>query len=175
VGKGEALEKVDWDRWTDTSGAPAVENEFDDAYAVQATTLAARCTPEESATLAASDIAGWSAQQVMHFLDTCGATSGGFAHSTLEHMAKAYSLTDSRNAEIRFRWYMLCVKSEYTTEQGMVSFLREQGRMKFVRPLYRAMHGSKEFKSLAASTFQGARHQYHAIAAKMLAKDLELE
>ena len=55
-------------------------------------------------------------------------------------------------------------------------FLGEQGRMKFLRPLYRALFASKRpaLKAAAVETFQGSREGYHPIAAKMVAADLKL-
>ncbi len=46
--------------------------------------------------------------------------------------------------------------------------------MKFTRPLYRAMYKSVKGKELAVKTFKEHRNMYHNIAAKMIAKDLEL-
>jgi leukotriene-A4 hydrolase len=57
------------------------------------------------------------------------------------HLAKLdelYNLTPIKNSEIRFRWQMLCLKANYTPIfPYVISFITEQGRMKFVRPLYR--------------------------------------
>ncbi len=53
-------------------------------------------------------------------------------------------------------------------------FLKEQGRMKYLRPLYRALFKSKIGKELALKTFQEARAGYHPIAAKMVASDLKV-
>ncbi len=51
-----------------------------------------------------------------------------------------------------------------------VGFLKEQGRMKYLRPLYRAL--ARKHKDLALETFKGAAASYHPIAAKMVASDL---
>ena len=57
----------------------------------------------------------------------------------------------------------------------VVEFLAEQGRMKFVRPLYRKLYGAgDEGRALAMSTFTRLRSSYHAIAQKMIASDLGL-
>ena len=54
-----------------------------------------------------------------------------------------------------------------------VEFLKSQGRMKYLRPLYRALF--KKRKEVALGTFREARSSYHPIAAKMVAVDLGLE
>lgn len=56
----------------------------------------------------------------------------------------------------------------------VTAFLKEQGRMKFLRPLYRAMFQSASAKGLALDTFRALGGGYHPIASKMLAADLGL-
>ncbi len=56
-----------------------------------------------------------------------------------------------------------------------VQFLKEQGRMKFLRPLYKALFKSKMGKDMAVQTFKEARQSYHPIAAKMVAADLQVD
>ena len=55
----------------------------------------------------------------------------------------------------------------------VVAFVTSMGRMKFVRPLYRALAGWPEQKAAAASTFAAHADSYHPIARKMLAQDLK--
>ena len=54
----------------------------------------------------------------------------------------------------------------------VLDFLAEQGRMKFVRPLYRALAGLKQGPDLARETFSKLHSLYHPIARKMVASDL---
>lgn len=56
-----------------------------------------------------------------------------------------------------------------------VQFLKEQGRMKFLRPLYKALYKSKMGRDIAVQTFQEFRQTYHPIAAKMVAADLHVD
>lgn len=44
--------------------------------------------------------------------------------------------------------------------------------MKYLRPLYRALHQHEVGRALAYETFSLARNSYHPIAAKMVASDL---
>ena len=55
-----------------------------------------------------------------------------------------------------------------------VKFLTEQGRMKFVRPLYREMYKNAATKALAVETFEAHRSMYHNIASNMIEKDLDV-
>ena len=56
----------------------------------------------------------------------------------------------------------------------VVEFLQAQGRMKYLRPLYRALHRSKVGRQAAIDTFKAAKSSYHPIAAKMVAADLDV-
>ena len=176
----EAIKAVDWDMWLYTPGPPPIENEFDDTLAVRSVALASRVRERGGKGLAASDLDGWSARQVMHFLDeSASSVEGGQGPLTLETMKEidaAYELTKSKNAEIRFRWYLLSIKCSYqAVSEKLVKFLREQGRMKYVRPLYRAMYANEgSFRELAVNTFKESRTSYHPVVAKMLAKDLHI-
>ena len=52
-------------------------------------------------------------------------------------------------------------------------FLKEQGRMKYVRPLFRSL--ARKRKEFAQQVFREARAGYHPIADKMVAADLGLQ
>mmetsp|Transcript_21845 Transcript_21845/g.27840 ORF Transcript_21845/g.27840 Transcript_21845/m.27840 type:complete len:117 (-) Transcript_21845:71-421(-) len=54
----------------------------------------------------------------------------------------------------------------------VVRFITTQGRMKYVRPLYRALFATESGKQIAVQTFLDNKDFYHPIAAKMLAGDL---
>ena len=56
----------------------------------------------------------------------------------------------------------------------VLAFLKEQGRMKFVRPLYKDLFGWEEQRELAVATFMELREGYHPIAVKMLSADLHI-
>jgi len=93
----------------------------------------------------------------------------------LKKLDELYGLTKIRNAEIRFRWYVLAIQHEHKEIfPHTVSFLTEQGRMKFVRPLYRHLFKSATGKQLALETFEKHQHFYHPICSKMVSRDFTL-
>ena len=56
----------------------------------------------------------------------------------------------------------------------MAEFLSEQGRMKFIRPLYRALAaGSTSGREVGRSLFLDRQLSYHPVARKMVAADLK--
>jgi hypothetical protein len=90
-------------------------------------------------------------------------------------MDKIYKLSDIRNAEVKFKWQMLCLQcGKYDIYPKVVQFLTTAGRMKFVRPLYRSLKSTDKGKALAIKTFLDNKSFYHPICATMVAKDLGL-
>jgi leukotriene-A4 hydrolase len=77
--------------------------------------------------------------------------------------------------QVRCAWLQLCIAAEDEAAlEDALAFSREQGRMKFVRPLYKALYRSKVGKEAALEQFKKVRATYHPIAQKMVASDLEL-
>eukprot|EP01114_Cavostelium_apophysatum_P016677 TRINITY_DN4794_c0_g1_i1.p1 TRINITY_DN4794_c0_g1~~TRINITY_DN4794_c0_g1_i1.p1 ORF type:complete len:601 (+),score=152.57 TRINITY_DN4794_c0_g1_i1:41-1843(+) len=167
------LATIDWEKWFNTPGMPIVQNQFDQTVAKQSEELAQKWIAGGQGT-SAEDIKNWRAGQTVVFLDRLDAAAP-LPKETLQKLDSTYNFTGSKNAEIRFRWYKLGAQSEYEAILPQaLSFLKEQGRMKFVRPLYRALFKSKFGKDAVVQTFKENRNIYHGIAQKMVAKDLEL-
>jgi len=95
--------------------------------------------------------------------------------ATLHKMDSLYRLTKMANGEVRSRWQRICLLSRADfIVPHVLGFLKEQGRMKYVRPLYRDLSKWPEKREIAISIFKEWRDNYHPIAAKMLAVDLGL-
>jgi len=95
--------------------------------------------------------------------------------ATLDKLDALYHLTGKKNSELRFKWVMMCLKcGKSDILADAAAFAVSQGRMKFVRPLYRALldtsiPGGRE---LAIGTFAANRSLYHPICRKMVANDI---
>ncbi|KXS13096.1 leukotriene A-4 hydrolase-like protein [Gonapodya prolifera JEL478] len=175
----EKLQAVDWDRWFNAPGMPIAGGAFDDTLAKEAEELAKKWSTlaTGSATFAPSpaDVANFSATQKMVFLDAFDQYSP-LSVALLDKMEVLYGWTDVRNAEIRFRWQMLCLRSNRPSIiPKVVEFVGEQGRMKYVRPLYRALNKAQpDGSKVARETFLQLKPTYHPIAASLIEKDLGL-
>ena len=102
---------------------------------------------------------------------------GGSAlhHPTLQRMAELYSLDSAPNVEILFRWVRLGLRARWPPSvAAAVELATRQGRMKFVRPLYRDLYGWEEQRQLAVETFKSNRDKLMFVAAEMVAKDLHI-
>mmetsp|Transcript_44619 Transcript_44619/g.72646 ORF Transcript_44619/g.72646 Transcript_44619/m.72646 type:complete len:114 (-) Transcript_44619:40-381(-) len=98
----------------------------------------------------------------------------GLPASTLEKIDSLYHFSEKKNSEIRAVWYTLALISNYEAVfPGVEEFLTEQGRMKFVRPLYRRLYSCEpNGKAKAVELFEKNKNIYHNIAKKMVHQDL---
>lgn len=180
----EAIKQIDWQTWLYAPGMPPVQNNYDTSLAQAAYDLALKWHTCDVMGMggnvegaSAADIEGWSSNQLGAFLEKLlEYRSLTPAHkTTTRNMDKAYHLSDSRNAEVQCAWYKLCIGAEDDTVlPGVVDLLERQGRMKFLRPLYRALYRSKMGRQLALDTYEAKKDGYHPIARKMVAVDLQL-
>lgn len=155
---------------------------YDTTLTVPCTTLSDRWLKASEGDLdsfSADDIKDFTPPQVVEFLaQLVDKTTTGkpFALMHLKKMDEVYDLTSSKNSEIKFRWLRLCARSAYQDRYPeIVQFITIQGRMKFIRPLYKELYAREESKDLAIKTFEKHRDFYHPIAATQVAKDLNLE
>ena len=122
--------------------------------------------------------AAWSSQQWQLMLDRLLEAEPVPSLDTVHRVVESYGLHASGSSEIRFRYQRLALKAGSgpgdVSTQAAVNFLKEQGRMKFIRPLYKQMYKNEATKELAVRTFEESRTMYHVIAQNQLAKDLGL-
>jgi len=174
-----AVKEIDWESWFDKPGMPVVQVEFSKKLADASIKLAKKWADEGGAGCGPDDLKDFTTSQKLAFLDQLLTLTEAkpLSLDTIDSIDKTYSFDQSRNSEVRFRWYSLSLKAGRTSIYGeVVKFLTEQGRMKFVRPLYRDLNKQGEAGAkLAKETFAKHRNTYHAIAAKLVAKDLGLE
>ncbi|KAI8344449.1 peptidase family M1-domain-containing protein [Chlamydoabsidia padenii] len=175
----DKLNTIDWNTWINGTGMPPVDPEFDTTLAKQCYDLADRWDKARNSTdlsgFSASDVETFSAGQKIVFLERL-TDCAPLPHALIAKMDELYQLTSIRNADIRFRWHNLCVMTSYEPiYPQVVEFITEQGRMKFVRPLYRLLHEAKNGKQLAVDTFLTHKKFYHPIAATLIEKDIGLK
>jgi leukotriene-A4 hydrolase len=83
----------------------------------------------------------------------------------LEELDRRFGLTEAGNAEILFAWLRLAIGNRYdpvipATEQ----FLTEQGRRKFIAPLFEALVAQRQWgRPIAERIYARARSTYHSV------------
>ncbi|TPX36075.1 leukotriene-A4 hydrolase [Synchytrium endobioticum] len=176
--KKDVLNKVDWQAWLHGTGMPPVKNEFDQTLAKACDELLKKVESARTNSrvkFEKPEFEAFSPSQKMVFLEKL-LQMPPYSHSILESLGSAYSLDVVQNAEIKFRWCWLCLKASYKPIYTIVAtFLGQVGRMKYVRPLYRALFKADDGgKDLAIETFNKNRAFYHPICRDMVQKDLGL-
>lgn len=176
----QAMDTFDWDTWLHTPGMPPEKMDFDDSLAQEAKQHAQEWLRYDNndATTAVSPPSprSFSSSAVTCcFLDALlesTASSGNLARHTVRGLQSTYSYDTSHNAEILSRYCRLAIPTGESLDVA-VRLITTQGRMKFVRPIYRTLY--QHSRQLAVDTFVEHYTIYHPIATKMLATDLELE
>ena len=176
--KGNAAVKdIDWHTWLYTPGMPPVEPKFDRTLAAEAEHLAEvwYAVDRKGKAVPDTDISDWSSDRKICFLDHLTGLVGStpLKVSTVHALHKQYDFGATKNSEILHLYSMLAIAAE---DESMIMvilhFVTSQGRMKFTRPLYRALFASK-WRGVAIDAFMEHQNFYHPICAKMLANDLK--
>ncbi|CAK7209788.1 Leucyl aminopeptidase yscIV [Sporothrix bragantina] len=168
----DALEKIDWEGRFHTPGLPP-KPQFDTTLIDVCYALAAKWqSPDYKPS--PSDVEGWVANQKIVFLGEVQGFDKPITVEQSQQMGTAYGMVDTQNVEVKSAYYAVSLRAEdKATYQGTADLLGTVGRMKFVRPLYRALN--KVDRELALSTFEKNRDFYHPICRAMVEKDLGLE
>ncbi|CAB9526220.1 Leukotriene A-4 hydrolase [Seminavis robusta] len=173
------VKDFDWNTWFYSSGMPPEKPQFDRTLAEASEKLAiAWFEVDRSGNMVPSvNLKDWSSDQITCFLDAlldlC--EDQPLKLDTLKAMKQQYGFESTKNSEVLFRFCELAIASE---DKDIVPialrFVTTQGRMKFTRPLYKALFRSKMASDLAVETFLANKHIYHPICTKMVASDLSV-
>ncbi|KAI9280416.1 peptidase family M1-domain-containing protein [Sporodiniella umbellata] len=175
----EKLNTVDFDAWINQPGMPPVDNAFDTTLADACLGLAhrwdkARGDATSLHQFSPEDIQTFSAGQKIVFLERL-TDCAPLSSEAIFKMDQVYQFTPNHNADLRLRWHQICLMANHEPiYPEVVKFITEQGRMKFVRPLYRLLHQARHGAQLARNTYLQNKSFYHPIAAQLIEKDIGL-
>jgi leukotriene-A4 hydrolase len=179
----DKIAAIDWSLWFTGRGMPVLQQDYSNSLSREAHEIAAAWIAawkndlSEPGSDRDSSVLRWSSKQTCIFLDdllaAVNSSSCPLPAEGLKAMENRYHYTAAKNSEIKHRWLMLCLRGEAAwIVDAAIAFATSQGRMKFVRPLYRAMRLSSVAAEAAVETFNRQQHSYHPIARKMIAADL---
>ncbi|CAL8090962.1 unnamed protein product [Calicophoron daubneyi] len=84
-------------------------------------------------------------------------------------------LSKQNNAEIRCEWSLLCIRSRYLDAlDSCFEFLNSQGRMRYTRPLYRALNEWTEVRERVHANFRSCCPHMHRTTMMLVQQDLGL-
>nr|XP_022300395.1 leukotriene A-4 hydrolase-like isoform X2 [Crassostrea virginica] len=175
--KKDVLDTVEWDKWFFAQGMPPIIPKYDDSLAVPCKQLCQRWSSagdNELGQFDPNDLTSLTSVQVVEFLALL-LEEPQLPVIKVQKMNELYKLNAVKNSEVRLRWLRLCIKAQWKDAiPHVLDFVNEQGRMKFVRPLYRDLYGWEEARPTAIQNFQTHRGEMHNTTATMVAKDLKL-
>ncbi|VDD77051.1 unnamed protein product [Mesocestoides corti] len=97
------------------------------------------------------------------------------SHDNLRVLDSMLAVSRSQNAEIRYRWSLIVLYSQYLPGVDCaLEFLNSQGRMKFTRPIYKALMAWPTIRQQAINNFKSHRPFLHPTTAKLVEKDIGL-
>ncbi|WAR25725.1 LKHA4-like protein [Mya arenaria] len=98
------------------------------------------------------------------------------SHKKLVRMGDVYKFKRTGNSEIKFRWLKLCIQARYEPAiSEALKFVTDQGRMKFVQPIYTDLYDWEVSRQRAIDNFLAHRQEMHNITVIKLERDLGLE
>lgn len=136
--------------------------------------LAAFVLKQNASSLSYDDIKNFTPQQIIHFLQQL-IDGEPLPLDKLKAVGDVYRLKESKNTEIVYRWLRMCVRSrDNSAINDVFNFVNSQGRMKYVRPLYRDLYAWEDVRESAINNFlQNEPYMMH-VTAYTLRKDLRL-
>jgi hypothetical protein len=106
--------------------------------------------------------ANWTSHEWLHFLQT---VPPAMNEKQMGELDSAFKFSSTGNAEILSEWLLRVIASKYEpTYPSLEKFLTNQGRRKFLRPLYTELAKTPEGLELARKIYAKARPTYHYVS-----------
>ncbi|MFK7822160.1 MAG: M1 family metallopeptidase [Planctomycetaceae bacterium] len=109
-----------------------------------------------------------------HWLHFLRSLKGPLSDEQMTALDQAFKFTNSGNAEITHDWMIHVIASSYGPGiPRLEEFLTQQGRRKFLTPLYKKLLEVEGGHELASAIYKKARPMYHAVSRETIDKLLE--
>ncbi|CAH2984679.1 unnamed protein product [Chilo suppressalis] len=168
------LKTVDWNAWLYTSGMPPIIPAYDTSMTKSITALVETIS-QSNATISSLDVRTLNAHQLIRLLQEL-LERPALPLEKLRLLGKEYGLETSTNSEIVYRWLRLCIRSRDEDRLGdAFDFVNRQGRMKYVRPIYRDLYAWEDVRDRAIDNFLKNEQYMMHVSAYTLRKDLHLK
>jgi len=171
------LNSVDWKEWFEGRWTIPVKHNLNREFAVKVENLVDKWIQLKEVTdtdkrILLEDYQHMLPEQKYYFLQVMNDfRCAKLDHNVLDVMGTLYGYTSSNNSEILAGWLMLCIHSTYMkTIEQVFSFLNSQGRLKYTKPLYKALHNwpNEEIKNRTKDNYRAMKNSMHPITANMV-------
>lgn len=150
------LEKVNAAQWLDAPGIPSNCPKASPAKLAAVERLAGT-VPKAEATKS------WSATEWQLFLEL--SKHRFLSIAALTELDARFGLSTSKNAEVHVGWLLLALESGHHAVMPQVeAFAGRFGRMKYLKPLFKAMAGQPALGAKALALYEKLRMRWHLIA-----------
>ncbi|KAJ8717999.1 hypothetical protein PYW07_005929 [Mythimna separata] len=168
-----ALKDIDWDSWLYKSGMPPIIPAYDTTMTKAISALILKIN-DPATSISHDDVKSFTPHQMIHLLQRL-IDQPALPLDRLTTLGAEYKVNGNKNSEILYRWLRLCVRSKDQSKIDEVfSFVNSQGRMKYVRPLYRDLYAWEDVRAAAIDNFlKNEKYMMH-VSAYTLRKDLHL-
>jgi len=161
--------ELDFEKWLKTPGMPLVIPKYDDSLQQKSMQVAKAWSNGD---ISEKDLDSLSSTQVISAL-TLLHSYDNVTVDTVKQLESSFHFGDSQNSEILFAWCRVCIKARYAPiVERALEFVTTQGRMKFVRPIFRDLFSWKEYREHAIKVFEKNKMFYHNICRSMVEKDI---
>ena len=151
---------VNLEQWVYGPGLPEDCPQVDSDELTSARKLAKRFQSGES--VKGKDAEDWSTHHWLHFLRSF---DSNLSIDQMHQLDKTFEFSAQGNTEILFAWLLLSVKNDYeAAHPALRQFLRNQGRRKFLVPIYRQLSLTDKGRRLGREIYAEARRGYHPIS-----------
>lgn len=115
----------------------------------------------------ATEVAAWSPTEWQLFLEWSPRTLSADQLATLD---ARFGLSKAKNTEILVGWLLLALGCGSTAVLPQVeAFVGRVGRMKYLKPLFTALHANPATRPAAKALFEKNRERFHPIAKQVIA------
>jgi leukotriene-A4 hydrolase len=153
------LAKVNARRWLDEPGVPA-DAPRAGSKRLDAVRAQVGRVPE------LDTVKGWTATEWQLYLEWSPRTLGAADLSTLD---QRFGFSTAKNTEVHVAWLLLSLQCGSTVVLPQVeAFLGRVGRMKYLKPLFAALHARAETRAVAARVFAQNQGRLHPIARQVI-------
>ncbi|MFH4979168.1 hypothetical protein AB6A40_005877 [Gnathostoma spinigerum] len=171
--KKAVLDGIDWDNWLYATGMPKSKPVFDDSLLQQSKLLAQKwidAYDTELNSFTADEFMSLRPRQQMKVLD-CILQAPPFSKKKVEKLGVVYNLEKVNNCELRFSWIQIGLKAQWKPIiQTALNFVSAQGRLKYVRPIYKNLFAWNETCEVAKALLEKNAPLMHPLTVSVLRK-----
>ncbi|XP_050682412.1 leukotriene A-4 hydrolase-like isoform X2 [Leptidea sinapis] len=170
----KALNDVDWATWLHKPGMPPVIPEYDTSMTKAVKNVLLKINSSDAESLDYNDVRTFSPQQLINLLQHL-IDQDALPLDKLRALGEAYRVSTSKNTEITYRWLRMCIRSRDETKlNDSFAFVNQQGRMKYVRPIYRDLYAWEDVRERTIENFLRNEPYMMHVSAYTVRKDLHL-